>query len=175
MKTRTVIGVLSLAVYVGVIVAANYAVNRFGIVSVGFGLLAPAAVYFVGVAFTARDVIQETLGRYAVVLAIIAGAVLSYFVSSGRLALASGVAFLVSETADWLVYTPLREKDWLAAVTGSNIIGAAVDSLIFLWIAFHSLAFFWGQLVGKLWMTAAAIIVLALVRSKYQRVVISHG
>lgn len=152
------------AIYVSTIVLANWAITRYGIVPVGFGLVAPAGVYFAGIAFTARDLIQDTIGRYAVVAAILIGALLSYDVSSGKIAIASAVAFLASETADFAVYTPLRERGWLKAVVASNIVGLVVDSWLFLTIAFGSTAFIWGQIVGKLWVTSIAVLVLSSAR-----------
>jgi queuosine precursor transporter len=153
------------ALYIGTIVAANWAIGAFGIVPVGFGLMAPAAVYFVGLAFTFRDLLQESMGRRATIVAIIVGALLSA-VFSPQLALASGVAFLISETADFAVYTPLRERHWLLAVAASNTVGLVLDSVIFLSLAFGSLAFLPGQIVGKAWMTLLAIIVLSLWRKR---------
>lgn len=166
------IGALAAALYVGTVWAANYAVQHWGIVPVGFGLHAPAGVYFVGLAFTLRDVVHRIYGRAVVIAAIIVGAALSYWVSNTvtipgghvNLALASGLAFLLSETADLSVYEPLRKRGWLPAVAASNVVGLAVDSALFLWLAFGSLAFFWGQVVGKAWMTVLAIIVLAALR-----------
>jgi uncharacterized PurR-regulated membrane protein YhhQ (DUF165 family) len=76
---------------------------------------------------------------------------------------ASGVAFLVSESADLAVYTPL-ERRWVLGVLASNVVGAIVDSVIFLWLAFSSLALLKGQVVGKLWMTAAAVALLVVAR-----------
>lgn len=159
----TRIGILALAGYLLTIIAANYAVQHYGLVNVGFGLVAPAGVYFVGVAFTLRDITQRTLGRLPVIAAIVAGAGLSYFVAP-TLALASGVAFLASESADFAVYTPLEERGWITAVVASNIVGTVIDSVLFLWIAFGSLAFLKGQVVGKLWMTALAVALIALYR-----------
>ena len=51
------------ALFAGTVVAANWAVNRYGIVPVGFGLMAPAGVYFAGLAFGLRDAVHETGGR----------------------------------------------------------------------------------------------------------------
>ena len=48
------------------------------------------------------------------------------------LALASGLAFLVSETLDLMVNTPLQRRNLVAAFIGSNIVGLVVDSAIFL-------------------------------------------
>jgi uncharacterized PurR-regulated membrane protein YhhQ (DUF165 family) len=149
-------GVIWLLAYIGTIVAANFAITAWGLVPVGLGLVAPAGVYFAGLAFTFRDLTQDALGRRWTFGAILAGAALSS-VLSPQLALASGGAFLVSETADLLVYSPLRERHWLGAVALSNTVGLVLDSALFLWLAFGSLDFLAGQLVGKAWMTALAV------------------
>jgi uncharacterized PurR-regulated membrane protein YhhQ (DUF165 family) len=148
-----------LVAYIATIFAANWAILTFGLVPVGFGLLAPAGVYFAGLAFTLRDLTQDALGRRWTYAAIVVGAALSGLLS-GPLAIASGVAFLLSETADLLVYTPLRERRWLFAVGASNVVGLVVDSVLFLLLAFGSLEFLAGQIVGKLLMTAIAIVIL---------------
>lgn len=147
---------LTFAAYILTIIAANAAIVLYGLAPVGFGLMAPAGVYFAGLAFTLRDGLQETGGRRWVVGAIIAGAALSAAFGD-QLALASGLAFLFSEFADFLVYTPLRRRSWLGAVVASNTVGAVLDSALFLWLAFGSLDFLVGQVVGKLWMTALAV------------------
>ena len=41
--------------YIATIFAANWAISTFGIIPVGFGLLALAGVYFAGLTFTLRD------------------------------------------------------------------------------------------------------------------------
>lgn len=148
-----------LVAYIATIFAANWAVVTFGPVPVGFGLVAPAGVYFAGLAFTLRDLTQDALGRRWTYVAILVGAGLSG-VLSGPLAIASASAFLLSETADLLVYTPLHERRWLAAVAASNFVGLCIDSALFLWLAFGSLTFLAGQIVGKLEMTVLAIILL---------------
>ncbi len=149
--------------YIATIFAANWAIATFGAVPVGFGLMAPAGVYFAGLAFTLRDLTQDRLGRTWTVVAILVGAALSALVSP-QFALASGAAFLFSETADFLVYTPLREHRWLGAVVASNLVGLTIDSLLFLWLAFGSLDFLPGQVVGKAWMTVLAVALLWLWR-----------
>lgn len=154
------VGLVAAAGFVATVWAANWLISHFGVVHVGFGLLAPAGVFAVGVAFTLRDVTHRTLGPWAVVAAIVIGAALSWLIAP-QFALASGVAFLVSEFADLTVYTPLSERTWLGSVVLSNTVGLAVDSALFLWLAFGSLQFFWGQVVGKAWMTLLAVCVLA--------------
>lgn len=159
-------GWLALACYIGTIFAANWALQRYGFVPVGFGLLAPAGVFFAGAAFVLRDLVQESLGWRWTVAAILAGAALSALVSR-QLALASGAAFLLSEMADFAVYTPLRERGWVRAVIASNAVGAVVDTVLFLSIAGFGITgqVFAGQLVGKaLWATLGFVAVGAVVR-----------
>lgn len=153
-----------IVIYVLTIIAANWAIQTFGMVSVGFGLIAPAGVYAAGLAFTARDMVHERHGVRWTLAAIAAGAALSAFLSP-TLALASGTAFALSELADLAVYAPIRRRSWLTAVLLSNTAGLIVDSALFLWLAFGSLEFLAGQIVGKGWMTLAAVGVLALWRN----------
>lgn len=163
---RTVAGLAALIGYVAVIFAANWAVRRFGLVPVGFGLRAPAAVYFVGLAFTLRDLAQNILGRWVSLAAIPVGALISAAVSPA-LAVASGLAFFTSELADFLVYTPLLRRGWLVALVPANLAGCVVDSVVFLSIAFGSLSLLAGQVVGKAWMTGLAVLLLAPIRRWY--------
>jgi len=150
---------IACAAYIATIIAANWAIQTYGLVPVGFGLMAPAGVYFAGLAFTFRDLTQDQLGRRWTAFAIVIGAGLSAFVSP-QFALASGVAFLLSEFADFAVYSPLRERHWLSAVALSNTVGLVIDSALFLMLAFGSLEFLAGQIVGKSWMTALAVLIL---------------
>ncbi|MBQ1166693.1 VUT family protein, partial [Streptomyces sp. A73] len=59
-----------------------------------------------------------------------------------------------------------RRRGLLVAVTASNAVGLLADSLVFLWLAFGSLAFLPGQLVGNAWMTLAAIAVIAAIQRR---------
>jgi len=153
---RDGVGAAAVALYVATIWLANYLVQHVGLVSVGFGLVAPAGVYCAGAALVLRNVVQRLLGRRVSVAAIFVGAGLSYWISPS-LAVASASAFLFSETADFLVYTPLASRGWTLAATSGAVVGAAIDSAIFLQLAFHDLSFWRGQFVGKMEMALAAI------------------
>ncbi len=159
-RTRANVKYLPLLGYIATIFAANWAIQAVGLVPVGFGLLAPAGVYFAGLTFTLRDLTQERLGRGWTVVAVLAGAALSTAVSP-QFAAASGTAFLLSEVADFAVYTPLRRRHWLGAILASNTVGLILDSAIFLWLAFGSLEFLAGQIAGKAWMTLLAAVLLS--------------
>lgn len=168
-------GAVAAAGYIACIFAANWFIQHVGTqpfpggphtIPVGFGQRAPSGVLWVGLAFTMRDLVQLTLGRRAVVAAIVIGAVLSYVVAPS-LAWASACAFLLSEAADFAVYTPLVEQGrWLTGVAASNVVGTLIDTFLFLWLAFHSITFWQGQVIGKLWMTALALVILVPVRQR---------
>jgi queuosine precursor transporter len=164
--------IAALAAYVACIVLANVLTNEFGMVPVWFGLLATAGTYSAGLALLARDVAQDVAGRLAVVAAIVVGAGLSAWLSTPKLALASGVAFLVAESLDMAVYTPLREKGWARAVLASNIVGGVVDTFVFLWLADFPITSLsvGGQLAGKLlWATLIPVLIVSAVAWRARR------
>ncbi len=166
MTTRQPVLAVALFVsFVGTVFAANWALETYGIVPIGFGLMAPAGVYFAGLAFGLRDGLQEVGGRKAVVAAILTGGVCSYLVSPA-FAVASGVAFLVSELADFAVYTPLRDRTLVGGVVASNIVGAVVDSIIFLHLAGLPIELWKGQVVAKTYMVIPAVVLLWVIRSR---------
>lgn len=157
----------SMVAYVGSIVLANYFIvhgfpgttaTPFGTytVPVGFGLVAPAGVYMSAVAFPARDVLQRTGGRYLGVVAILLGALLSWWLSSPIIAMASGVTFLCSETLDFAIYTPLQRDRFVLAVVVSGLAAALLDSWLFLYLAGLPMSQFWGLALGKVWVIALA-------------------
>lgn len=153
--------------FVATVWGANWTLAQWGIVNIGFGMTAPAGVFFAGLAFTLRDLLHRLGNKRWVIGAILLGAGLSFLLEDAQqFAIASGVAFLVSEFADLLVYTPLRKRGWLTAVGASNVVGFTVDSVLFLWLAFGSLAYLEGQLVGKGYMTIGAIALLWLIRHR---------
>jgi hypothetical protein len=162
--------------FVATVYGANWALNRWGIITLPvIGWLAPAGVYFAGLAFGLRDALHEAAGehwRRWVLGAIAVGAGLSYLIEDAvtipgghvPIAVASGVAFALSELADLAVYQPLRDRQWGAAVVASNVVGAVVDSALFLWLAFGALDTMGGQIVGKVAMTALAVPIVWWVR-----------
>ena len=163
------VGALATAAFIATIFAANWLVTNVGIIHIGFGLMAPAGVLVVGVAFTLRDIIQRTLGPLVVIGAIVVGAVLSIIVSPA-FAFASGAAFLFSELADLGVYTPMMRRTWIGAVALSNTVGLVVDSVLFLWLSpLPVKGLLAGQIVGKAYMTIAAVAAIALVRALARR------
>lgn len=157
-----IIGYIAAVGLLASIVIANWATSTYGFVPVGFGLTATAGTFAAGFALALRDAVQDFSGKLAVIGIILAGTALSYLTSAHAIALASGAAFLVSELIDFGVYTKIKRrarigsKRWGAAVIVSNMIGALVDTAVFLLIAFGAasiLPALAGQLVGKMYGT----------------------
>jgi hypothetical protein len=85
------------------------------------------------------------------------------------LVFASATAFLLSEFADFAVYTPLARRRLVLAVVASSAVGLVIDSIVFLWLAFGSLEFLPGQIVGKAWMVLVAVPLVAYLRRRDER------
>jgi uncharacterized PurR-regulated membrane protein YhhQ (DUF165 family) len=168
-------GAIALAVFVGAIVLANWLIRHYGFVGVGFGLVAPAGTYAAGLVFVARDGIQLAWGRWLVLPAIALGALLSWWTTGGGtipggklpLAAASGLAFLAGELLDWSVFTPLRQAGrFAAAFLLANTAGLLLDTWLFLWLAFGSIAHWQGTALGKFWVTLPACAVVWFYRRR---------
>ena len=171
--SRRLTGSIAFACYLGSIPLANWMIQHVGtvcqlhgpcLVPVAPGILAPSGVLTVGAALVLRDVVQRCLGLFWGLGAIAAGTALSFLVAPGTLVVASGAAFLLSETADFLVYSPLQRRRLVLAVLASAAAGLTIDSIVFLWLAFGSLQFLAGQIVGKLWAVGVSIPFIRLLR-----------
>ena len=134
------------------------------LIPVAPGIMAPSGVLIIGAALLLRNLLQETAGRLWVAACIAIGAVLSAMVAPPDLVLASAVAFCCSEVADWCVYTPMRKRGFAMALICAGFAGSVVDSALFLSLAFGSLDYMTGQVIGKLWATLAVAAIARPVR-----------
>ena len=159
-------GIVFLVLFALTVPLANWMIGNVGtkcvpggpcLIPVAPGLMAPSGVTMIGIALVLRDLVQRRLGVGVAAGAILAGGALSAFVAPPALVIASAAAFLVSEFADLAVYTPLAQRRLIAAVVASSFVGLVVDSIVFLWLAFGSLEFLAGQVVGKGWMVLLSI------------------
>ena len=160
-RQRLTEGAIALVLFGLTIPAANWMIGNAGavcvpngpcLVPVWPGIMAPSGVLMVGLALVLRDIVQRRLGPLAGLGAIAAGALISAMLAPPAIVLASVAAFLLSELADFAVYTPLQRRRFVTAVFASSVIGLVVDSLVFLYLAFGSLDFLAGQIIGKAWM-----------------------
>jgi uncharacterized PurR-regulated membrane protein YhhQ (DUF165 family) len=142
--------------FVGLVILANWLASKYTVQVPLTNLRAPAGVFCIGAVLVLRDWIQQLRGLVWTMPLVYGAGVISWAVgdlagwtSLQRIAIASLIAFSVSETVEAVVFTPLRNRSLTLAVALSGTVGNALDSYIFLSIAFSSTAFFWGQFWGK--------------------------
>jgi uncharacterized PurR-regulated membrane protein YhhQ (DUF165 family) len=178
MQTTRIEGYIYLVAFALCIPAANWLIGHWGtvcspntpcMIPVAPGIMAPSGVLMIGLALVLRDLVQRRLGARWAIAAILAGAALSALLAPPALVLASGTAFLLSELADFAVYTPLQRRRLVLAVVASGLVGLVIDSLLFLQLAFGSLDFLSGQIIGKAWIVLLSIPVIWGLRNLDQR------
>lgn len=152
---RNILAAASAATFIALVVASNWLTARYGLL----GGFVTAGTFTAGLVLAARDAVRETAGIWASLGCVAAGAAASIVMASPTLALASGVAFAVSELADTLVYEPLRAKGKARALAWSNLVGSVIDSLLFLALAGFPL---WPALAGQVAVKWAVCVVLPL-------------
>ena len=177
-KRRKLEGAIFLGLFCLTIPAANWMIGNIGTVCVPNGpclipvapaLMAPSGVLMIGAALVLRDLVQRRLGVEFGIGAIVVGAAISAAVAPAALVIASAAAFLLSELADFAVYTPLARRRLVLAVVLSSLVGLVVDSIVFLYLAFGSLDFLLGQIIGKAWMVLLAVPFVAYLRRRDER------
>jgi len=129
-----------LGIYIAALVVANLLVAWFGP-----WFSAINAFVLIGLDLSLRDKLHEQWQNDRLLLKmgglIAAASVISYLLNpaAGAIALASFVAFALAMIADTIAYHFLRKKSWMIRSNGSNVAGAAVDSIAFPTIAFGGL------------------------------------
>jgi uncharacterized PurR-regulated membrane protein YhhQ (DUF165 family) len=96
------------------------------------------AFVLIGLDLTMRDVMQERLSRWQLAAVIVVGGATTWLVNPAakQIAIASATAFVLAALGDWLAYSLLRSRPWLVRSNGSNVVGAAIDSIVFPTLAF---------------------------------------
>lgn len=127
---------LLVSMYLAAIVAANLLITHFGpeaSIVTAFALI--------GLDLCTRDALATWWGttRWAkMAVLILAGSALSYLVNSNAalIAEASAIAFASSEAAEAVLYHLVRRRPWVERANIAALLGAAIDSIVFVTIAF---------------------------------------
>ena len=135
------------ALYVIAIVAVNWMFTAIEPWSTPMGDLYLANVV-VGFIFVLRDYAQREIGHY-ILFATAAAGVLTWFMVDPAIAVASISAFILSETADWGVYSFLR-RPLSQRILVSAMIAVPLDTLAFQYLAgYLTPAAFATEMVSK--------------------------
>ena len=126
---------IAILIYAAAMTLANLSVAAFG------PAISPLnAFVLIGLDLALRDWLHVRLKAWQMLALIVAAGVLTYVLNpaAGKIAVASSAAFTAAALVDWLTFARLRGS-WLFRANGSNVAGAAVDSLIFPTLAFGAL------------------------------------
>ncbi len=150
---------IAIVIYAAAMTLANLSVAAFG------PAISPLNAFFlIGLDLALRDWLHVRLRAWQMLALIVAAGALTFLLNpaAGKIAVASSVAFTAAALVDWATFARLRGS-WLMRANGSNVVGAAVDSLIFPTLAFgvlmpHIVALQFAAKVagGALWAWALA-------------------
>jgi len=127
--------IFAIVIYAVAMTCANLSIAAFG------QWVSPINAFFlIGLDLALRDWLHVRLRVWQMGALIAATGLLTYILnpSAQHIAIASAVSFALAALADWLTFTKLQGS-WLRRSMGSNVVGAAVDSLIFPTLAFGAL------------------------------------
>jgi len=124
--------IAAIVVYAVAMTLANLSVAAFG------PWVSPInAFVLIGLDLALRDWLHVRLRAWQMGALIGATGLLTYVLNpaAGMIAVASACAFSAAAVVDWTTFARLKGS-WLFRANGSNVAGAAVDSLIFPTLAF---------------------------------------
>ena len=126
---------IAIAAYVAAMILANLSVAAFG------PWVSPInAFVLIGLDLALRDWLHVRLRVWQMGVLIAGTGALTYALNpaAGMIAIASSAAFTAAAVVDWATFARLRGS-WMFRANGSNVAGAAVDSLVFPTLAFGAL------------------------------------
>lgn len=146
-------------IYILCVVGINLAFSYIPPVVLSDGAIWSIGSVIAGAVFVARDYAQREVGHRLAVILMFAAAAISYLMADPFVALASVMAFGVSEVIDYLVYT-LSKLEFKKRVILSSLLSVPVDTFVFLHII-DSIS-----LISFLTMTASKLVVIAFLFRK---------
>ena len=126
---------IAIAAYAAAMILANLSVAAFG------PWVSPInAFVLIGLDLALRDWLHVRLRAWQMGTLIAGTGALTYLLNpaAGMIAIASSAAFTAAAVVDWATFARLRGS-WMFRANGSNVAGAAVDSLVFPTLAFGAL------------------------------------
>ena len=139
-----------------VVTVSNYLV-KFPVNYAGLQDLLTYGAFSYPIAFLITDLSNRRFGKKIakkiVYLGFTLGVFLTFFFSTNyselisiRIALGSGIAFLVAQLIDVNIFDRLRKKKWFIAPIVSSFIGSIIDTFLFFLIAFYGTEINWVTL-----------------------------
>ena len=168
-----------------IVVLSNYLV-QFPVHYMGFQDLLTYGAFSYPIAFLITDLSNRRYGKNTakkiVYLGFILGVILTFYFSTNysdlisvRIAIGSGIAFLVAQLIDVNIFDKLRKKIWFAAPLVSSLIGSSIDTFLFFSISFYGTGVNWvtlsfGDLFVKIFVALMMLIPFRLLLSYVQEI-----
>lgn len=155
---------LPIAAMIGVVAASNVLV-QYPVGFLGLQEVLTYGAFSYPLAFLVNDLTNRRFGpavtRRVVYVGFALAVLLSIWLATPRIALASGTAFLVGQLLDISVFNRLRRMDWWRAPLAGSVLGSALDTAIFFSMAFagdeamSGLVNYFGLVTVPLWVGLA--------------------
>jgi len=168
-----------------VVAISNYLV-QFPVNYFGFKNLLTYGAFSYPVAFLITDLSNRRYGKNIakkiVYLGFVLGVFLTFYFSTNysdlisvRIAIGSGIAFLVAQLIDVNIFDKLRKKIWFAAPLVSSLIGSTIDTFLFFSISFYGTGINWitlsfGDLFVKIFVALVMLIPFRLLLSRIHEI-----
>jgi len=165
---------LLLSVLMGVIVLTSNYLVQFPVKYYGLREILTYGAFTYPIAFLITDLANRFYGKFlakkVVYIGFIIGISFTLFFSTNfsdlisiRIAIGSGIAFLVAQLIDVKIFDKLRKKKWYIAPLTSSIIGSTIDTFLFFSISFYGTEMPWitlslGDLAVKIFVTLLMLI-----------------
>jgi len=165
---------LLLSVLMGVIVLISNYLVQFPVKYYGLREILTYGAFTYPIAFLITDLANRFYGKFlakkVVYVGFIIGISFTLFFSTNfsdlisiRIAIGSGIAFLVAQLIDVKIFDKLRKKKWYIAPLTSSIIGSTIDTFLFFSISFYGTEMPWitlslGDLAVKILVTLLMLI-----------------
>ena len=168
-----------------VVALSNYLV-QFPINYIGLQDLLTYGAFSYPIAFLITDLSNRRYGKNIAKKIVYLGFALGVFLTlyfstnysdliSIRIAIGSGIAFIVAQLIDVNIFDKLREKKWFIAPLTSSLIGSIIDTFLFFSISFFGTEINWitlafGDLFVKIFVALAMLIPFRLLLYRIQEI-----
>ena len=175
---------LLLPIFMGVVVLVSNYLVQFPIKYYGLEGILTYGAFSYPIAFLITDLTNRSYGkliaRKIVYIGFVIGIAFTLFFSTNfsdlisvRIAIGSGIAFLVAQLFDIKIFDQLRKKKWFVAPLTSSFVGSIVDTFLFFSISFYGTGIPWvtlsfGDLAVKILVTLTMLIPFRLLLSTFK-------
>ena len=178
--------ILFLSIFMGAVVLTSNFLVQFPVHYYGLSEILTYGAFTYPIAFLITDLANRSFGKEIakkiVYIGFFIGISFTLFFSTNfsdlisiRIAIGSGVAFIVSQRLDVFVFDKLRDKYWFIPPLASSINGSVIDTFLFFSIAFYATGIPWftlalGDLTVKLFVALLMLLPFRLLLKTFKAI-----